>query len=89
MKDVKFNVIRDVKFDDNSGGLSKSKRFLGDDRGKKEQKDTGLVLHSEQEPCALCWREGTSSALQYTVCGKDPRSAPALATNKPLSMPLS
>lgn len=67
----------------------RARDFGRDDKGKKEQKDTDFLLNSEQVPWALCWREGTSSALQGAVSDQDPGSASALATNKPLSMPLS
>lgn len=63
----------------------RARDFGRDDKGKKEQKDTGFLLNSEQLPCALCWREGTSSALQGAVSDQDPRSASALAADKPLS----
>lgn len=66
----------------------RARDFFGDDRGK-EQKATDFVLNSEQASCALCCREGTSSALQCAVSGEDPKSASPLATNKPLSVPLS
>lgn len=63
IKNVKFCVVGDVTFDNNSAGWFQSKRFLGHEKGKKEQKDTDLVLNSEQAPCA----EGKAHLLHYSV----------------------
>lgn len=44
IKDVKFDAIRDVKFDDNSGGLFQSKRFLAGTIRERRNRKTQVFL---------------------------------------------